>query len=231
MNQNEKIIETIFNNGLKKEKKHIHRDMILAISMKNNNCSKENIVFSDYASREFDDVVSVVNCRKLALEYKMDFLANISGNIVFEIIPYIDISLLPKEWSLKKRIPLSDKEKRKQIDSLIEKIKAGDIDNAKISRHLLKENIEYKLCYAISKENEYNTKDTRNIARYLIFNGQELSDRIRNNYMKEEMIITQTLNNGFSWFTISILVKEKDLLTLCSVYDNIGNKIGDKNVR
>jgi len=212
------IEETNFQEGLqKKEKKHLHRSIILSYLLRKYNCETSDIVFDDCHGRIIDDVLKYNNSL-YSFEYKTDYRAGSTKNIVFELVPYILSPYFPRE--IVKTRYSKDDTNFPLLLSIIDKSKNMPIGQAKISSHLNPFPFQYFFTYAVSKAPYANeTNDATDINEYLVFGGSIVSDFVKKNYKNGDLIVTKTRRDNVVWFTISWLVNKHWAKTMCKPVD------------
>lgn len=199
MNANQVRETDFFFNIDKKEKKYIHRNLLKNIY------KNHNIIFSDKHSKDIDDIV-MVRGKNFYLEYKTDYMAQRTGNLVFELIPYVLSKDFPSNIQGIRFTPLN--KYFSTLLELVESVKLNKISSSKISRHFLSESPNHIFSYAISNKDYKDTSSEKDICKHLLFRNNVLGEWVQNNYKKSNLIITKTINhkNNISWHTVSILV-------------------------
>ncbi len=207
----------ITNFSVSKEKKTLQREIITQAIINNQKCLSSDIKFLDSHNFEFDDII-LFNGKKINVEYKMDYRTYKTGNMVFELIPYINSGFI-SSFRYSRTSEETDKKKIIELMNLIRNNAAGV---AKISRHFVETINPYYFIYSISKrKNAQETNSITDIAQSYIFEGLSLSNYIRQIYTTKDFIITKSARNNNEWATISILLSQKDIAPLAKYILNL----------
>lgn len=207
---NEKPLkETSFESGFLSENKPLNRRIICKILSSK---IKAPIEFSDDHTREFDDIL--LADKKYPMEYKMDFLARFTGNLVFEILPFVNPSVFDFF------VPLRcgpNEDAHKEIEKLIDGIKQHDKRKVKLSRHLTGTSSKYTFVYSIAnKKTPKETKTLDDIFNAYVFNGEKLDKFVSETYRSHGFISTFTKGYSAKWYTISALYKISEIEAIAS---------------
>lgn len=201
------IKETDFRLDLaQKEKKELHRELVKKYVMMRRGWPESKLSFSDYHYRNIDDILEFCddyNKKRFNFEYKTDYIGQNTGNMVLEIIGCVDSNSFPDIKS--RRIWVGHIERNKMID-FIDKVRRNEIANAKMSRHFIDE-VPYYMSYLIPNKNCDSVSSKNDVFQYFIFKGSVISQFLRDNYDKNDIIVTKTKDEDRCWFTISSVFK------------------------
>lgn len=191
------IKSTNFESDLnQKEQKNLHRSAlkqkILSYYPK---VKKSDINFYQPQTNLIDDIL-VKEKKEFGFEYKTDYKAYETNNIVFEIVTYLNIIFLKNINCV--RICKQSKHFGKLIN-IIDKVNNGEIYDGKISRHFGKESNIW-MSYIVLNQKV-------NIQNHFVFTMTDLNNFVLKNYSNGDLIITKTKNKqNKEWNTISWLV-------------------------
>ena len=203
------ITNTNFREGLNKEGKEIQRELLRRRVIKEHKCDISEIKFLDEHSNVIDDVLDFRG-KQHYLEYKMDYRAHLTGNLVFELITYLPLNCYPNIQGFKfypnnPNYPI--------LLDLINNVKDNKIDGAKISRHIRGESFDYLFIYSVSTKLAQDLKSVDDICMRFVFNGATISNYVKENYNTHPLIVTKT--DG-EWYTVSMLTGINEVENLCS---------------
>jgi len=197
---------TFFQEYLQNDNQLIHEELWKKlVKLRFPNCKREDLKFSKPPTKEFDVLISIPKCcENFQLEFKTDYRTIHSGNFVFELATVIPEEIFPQAFQGKIKISVGDPVYFDLL-KLVDAINNKKIPRANGSRHFLSDK-GYYFCYAISKNDAYNTKSIDDIDSYYVFYSRKLAKFIREQYRSHDLIITKSQNKSSKWFTVSMLV-------------------------
>jgi hypothetical protein len=203
---NSEIVLTNFGEGLTKENKPLHRQLISKRLIEKYGCEQKDISFSNPADdKRTDDIVSYLDVAKkieytTGVEYKIDYRAALTGNMVFELITYIPEVNFPNVTD-KFCSTFNQPQTHQTILDLIDNI--GNIKEAQVSRHLDTKDDDCVLSYVIA--------DPERALEHFLIKGNVLSKFVKDNYRTHPFIVTRTQNGTKKWCTVSMAVRIKEI--------------------
>ena len=220
---------TDFHKNLNEENKNLHRRIFidfLTTSKKIQYFSK----FSDNHSLEFDDILIMKNgFRSYGVEYKMDYLSFLTGNMVFELIPHINAEYLKTLVGKITSVRCGIKDSlHKKIEKCVKDCLKISNANYKISRHFEDKNPHYIFSYVMSnKKTALETKNLSDVYGHFVFSGADINKHVNDTWNSKDFIVTFTENKmtKMKWYTISSLYKVDDMKK--KYINNMANIFGE----
>ena len=201
------IAQTSFESDICNDKHQIHREMLISILSQKFECHADQVVFTKPPTNQFDDVVKVLDKPECPLEYKIDFRAFTTGNVVFETAPVVPVDMCPEVLKTGSPKMTVGSNRHKEAIDVVKNINRNLATYGKPSRHLVS-NDNYYFCYAISKTNSDNTISAKDLALYVIFRSKRLAEFVKQSFEHMPAIITKSIGESTNrqWYTISMLV-------------------------